>query len=342
MLNWQIGNMGDRRGKKMISIIVPVYNNEKYLGRCLDSIISQEYKKLEVILVDDGSTDRSAKICDQYAENDSRIKVIHKKNGGVSSARNIGIEASTGDYIGFVDSDDILDIYMYRDLRNIAYKSKADIVACNYQYGKCKLQDTEKIYEYSGSEAVYKMFTQNREIDGISVSVFDKIYRSSLIKNVRYREDLYIAEDVEFVAKVILNADKIIKYDKTYYYYCQDGESLIRSAYSLKKSKGIIGAYEALSYLCLEKTKNEQLTNMMLNKYMGMLLYEYVKADKGDFEKATHLEIKEWMEEIKRKIQEFPGELKKINKVLKIKKIVFNISPEFFVWIESKRLGERL
>ena len=100
----------------MLSIIVPVYNVEKYIGKCIESIVNQTYKDLEIILVDDGSTDNSGKICDEWARKDKRIKVIHKKNGGLSDARNAGLDICTGDYIGFVDSDDYIELNMYEDL----------------------------------------------------------------------------------------------------------------------------------------------------------------------------------------------------------------------------------
>ena len=106
----------------LISVIVPVYNVEDYLDRCIESIINQTYKNLEIILVDDGSTDSSGKKCDEYALRDGRIKVFHKENGGVSSARNMGLDIATGDYIGFVDSDDLLEHNMYEMLLNNAEK----------------------------------------------------------------------------------------------------------------------------------------------------------------------------------------------------------------------------
>ena len=99
--------------KEKISVIIPVYNVEKYLKRCLDSVINQTYKNLEIILVDDGSTDNSGKICDEYAKNDKRIIVIHKENGGVSVARNIGLDICTGDYVNFIDSDDWIDLKFF-------------------------------------------------------------------------------------------------------------------------------------------------------------------------------------------------------------------------------------
>ena len=118
---------------KKISIIVPIYNIEKYLPRCLDSILAQTYKNLEVILVDDGSVDNSGMIADKYARNDQRINVIHQVNKGVSAARNAGLDLATGDYIGFVDGDDYIEKDMYERLLFNAIKYKADISHCGYQ-----------------------------------------------------------------------------------------------------------------------------------------------------------------------------------------------------------------
>ena len=115
-----------------ISIIVPVYKVEKYLDKCVNSIVGQTYKNLEIILVDDGSPDNCPAMCDEWAQKDSRIKVIHKKNGGLSSARNAGLDACTGDYIGFVDSDDWIEPDMYEYLLNIGMKNNADVSRCEF------------------------------------------------------------------------------------------------------------------------------------------------------------------------------------------------------------------
>ena len=114
-----------------ISVIVPIYNVEKYLAKCIDSIINQTLTNIEIILVNDGSTDNSRKIIDKYDKKDSRIKVIHKKNGGQGSARNAGLDIAKGEYIGFVDSDDWIDSNMYENLYNAAISNNADIVVCN-------------------------------------------------------------------------------------------------------------------------------------------------------------------------------------------------------------------
>ena len=115
-----------------ISVVVPIYKVEKYLDRCIYSIINQTYTNLEIILVDDGSPDNCPKICDEYASKDNRIKVIHKQNGGLSSARNAGIKVATGDYIGFVDSDDFIELDMYEQMYKVAYENDVDLVMSDY------------------------------------------------------------------------------------------------------------------------------------------------------------------------------------------------------------------
>ena len=117
--------------KERISVVVPVYNVEQYLEKCVNSIINQTYKNLEIILVDDGATDKSGKLCDELAKLDNRIMVYHKKNGGLSDARNYGVERATGDYIGFVDSDDYIDAEMYEKLYEALKKENVDVAESN-------------------------------------------------------------------------------------------------------------------------------------------------------------------------------------------------------------------
>ena len=118
--------------KDLISVIIPIYNVEKYLNKCIDSIINQTYKNLEIILVDDGSPDNCPQICDEYAKKDNRIKVIHKKNGGVSSARNVGLINSTGNYIGFIDPDDYIEPIMYEKLLKVLKESNTLVSMCGF------------------------------------------------------------------------------------------------------------------------------------------------------------------------------------------------------------------
>ena len=146
----------------LISVIVPIYNVEQFLSKCIQSIINQSYSRLEIILVDDGSTDDSPQICDEFKEKDKRIKVIHKKNGGLSDARNVGIEVASGEYIGFVDSDDYIDELMYEKLLNACIRNNSYISICGRNIVNidndilCQQFTVEKEVVYDGKTAIKK------------------------------------------------------------------------------------------------------------------------------------------------------------------------------------------
>ena len=164
----------------LISVIIPVYKVEKYLDRCLESIVNQTYKNLEIILIDDGSPDNCPAICDEYAQKDSRIKVIHKANGGVSSARNKGIDVATGDYIGFVDSDDWIEPDMYETLIKNAEQYNSDISRCSYVISESmsgqtsKSQDNGTIFLEDSIE-----MRRNQICSNCNANVWSGIYKKS-------------------------------------------------------------------------------------------------------------------------------------------------------------------
>lgn len=205
----------------LISIIVPVYNVEKYLDRCMESIVNQTYQNLEILLIDDGSTDNSGQKCDEWAKKDSRIKVIHKENGGVSSARNIGLEEATGKYIGFVDSDDYIDENMYEIMHKEIKKEKINFVICDvhivssnnemnnietneYEFEIInKIQVLEKFYPYTGQ-------------------IWRCLFIRQKLKDIKFNTAMYIAEDLNFICNYILNCEDnsmFITIRKKLYYY---------------------------------------------------------------------------------------------------------------------------
>ncbi|GAL67061.1 beta-1,3-glucosyltransferase [Jejuia pallidilutea] len=175
-----------------VSVVVPVYNVEKYLHRCVDSLLKQSYKNLEIILINDGSLDSSGEICDELAKKDHRIKVVHQKNGGLSAARNTGLNHVTGDYISFIDSDDWIEQSMYEEMLYYAYNHNLDIIECDIQ----STMDPEK-------KAKEKFIIENKEQNALRIienqffSVCRRIYRYNLIKDLRFIEN-YIYEDMIF------------------------------------------------------------------------------------------------------------------------------------------------
>lgn len=167
---------------KKLSIIVPVYKVERYLARCIDSILNQTYKNLEIVLVDDGSPDRCGEICDEYAKEDERVKVIHKENGGVSSARNVGFENSTGDYIGYVDSDDYIDPKMYSDMIKILEENNLDIVCC-----EAFIVKGNRIIGNQGDGTLVKYSKENillKSLVDFQNTIWNKVYRREMFENV--------------------------------------------------------------------------------------------------------------------------------------------------------------
>lgn len=209
-------------GTKLITVIVPVYRVEEYLSRCLDSLLKQTYKNLEIILVDDGSPDHSGEICDHYAQIDTRIQVIHKKNGGVSSARNQALYRAKGDYIGFVDPDDYLEDNMFEQLYQNIQTYQADIAICGFYFEK----DTEtqrnnlkdQCLVFDSNQAIRTML--NDEYYGFLWNrLFDKkVFFNESGELEIFDESIYLAEDTLMNCNCMLRSAKIV-YDTTPLYH---------------------------------------------------------------------------------------------------------------------------
>lgn len=216
-----------------ISIIIPVYNVEKYIRKCVDSILSQTYKNLEIILVDDGSLDNCGKICDQYAKIDNRVVVIHKQNGGLSSARNAGLKQATGDYIMFVDSDDSLEKIACESLINITNKTDADIICfnCSNVYLNETIDNSKNSYCYSNTHKYYELSYAEAIIDNIyrkhiRYEAWSKIYKKYIFDTIKFKEGL-LAEDFNVFYKFLKIAKKIIYFDANLYLYLRRDDSIM-------------------------------------------------------------------------------------------------------------------
>ena len=223
----------------LISVIIPVYKVEKYLDKCVQSVVDQTYKNLEIILVDDGSPDGCPEICDKWAKKDSRIKVIHKKNEGASSARNVGLDIATGEYIGFVDSDDYIDTTMYEKLLNKAKEEDADMTMCRFFYtyedGKNIKLDEVNIEKCNEKKFIDYMFVNPVEvnkIDKIEVNyvmcvMWRNLYRKKILENIKFDETVLL-EDPIYQCEVLKKHPKIALVNDYLYYYLQREGSLIR------------------------------------------------------------------------------------------------------------------
>lgn len=234
---------------KTISVIVPIYNVEAYLERCIESIINQTYRNLEIILVDDGSPDGCGSICDQWEKRDSRIKVIHKENGGLSDARNAGMKIATGNYIAYVDSDDWIDSSMYENMMNVLLKEHSDIVSCGFR--KVSVMNTKgqeqpiTFFQYDNKkDALEALITEN----GLQQVVWNKLYKRSLVEDILFEKGKY-NEDEFWSYQVIGRANKITVLKNIYYNYFQREDSIINEAYSLKRLDGLEGKENRQRYI---------------------------------------------------------------------------------------------
>lgn len=218
----------------LITIIVPVYNTEKYLLRCFDSIANQTYENIEVILINDGSTDNSACICDKYAAKDSRFRVLHTENQGVSKARNEALRIAKGEYIGFVDSDDTIESDMYEFLYKKIVEFEAEIAICGTKVlndsGEEANTNLKQLTVFSREEAVEKLL-QGQVFTG---SPCDRIFKRKIIEDLYFPEDIFNGEDGVFVLAAILNSKKIVVAPECKYNYIKRMDSASNSSFSEK------------------------------------------------------------------------------------------------------------
>lgn len=212
-----------------LSIIVPVYNVEKYIKRCINSILDQCFENFELLLIDDGSTDNSGKICDEYAKKDKRIVCVHQENSGVSAARNKGLDIAKGDYIGFVDSDDYIHKDMYKELIYYLEENDADVSICSMtfvfgNYNKSE-ENIGNIKVFYGRKACH----ENLLLNNFGLYVCNKIFKRDLCEQFRFDIKMKVAEDAYFNYLVLKNANRIVKINKGLYFYVQQREGSVTS-----------------------------------------------------------------------------------------------------------------
>lgn len=226
---------GEVMNNPLISIIIPVYNVEPYLQQCVDSVLKQSYKNIEVFLVDDGSKDRSPELCDKYAQQDARIKVIHKENGGQGDARNKALDIAEGEYITFVDSDDYLDDNYVQYLFDLLQHNNADISICEtYVFFDDKIKQdyntNESIEVMSSFEALKRLLLKK----GLIAAPWCKMYRKEVFKDVRYPGGCYY-EDLAVIHKLFLNSKSVVVSQKKTYFYRQRQNSTMNCEFNIRK-----------------------------------------------------------------------------------------------------------
>jgi glycosyltransferase involved in cell wall biosynthesis len=256
----------------MISIIVPVYNVEKYVKRCVDSIISQSYSDWELLLVDDGSTDNSGLICEEYTKKDSRIKCFHKSNGGQASARNFGLEKAKGDYISFLDSDDWLSGSFFTVTMSELVNNDADIVTTNYYLYydsnniKPVFNQTKKTVICNNREAMKRLLLNN----GTSSSVCSRLYKKSLLQGVRFQDGM-LFEDAAISYQYFLKANKVVFISEPLMYYLQrEGSTMSRRDKKIRLDE-IRAAHER--YVGVRESYDDEISEIAFSDYMFDMIH---------------------------------------------------------------------
>ncbi|MGP4074903.1 glycosyltransferase family 2 protein [Halobacillus sp. K22] len=278
--------------KPLISIIVPVYNSEYFIGNCIESIQAQKLKDFELLLINDGSTDNSGEICEKYRLEDIRIKVFHKKNGGASSARNLGIRMSSGEYIGFVDSDDVINEGMYFKMYESIKINNAEIVACGYKEISDFTKETKDFLTPLNHKDVIigdeikreleKLLVQNK-ILGYS-SLCNKLYKNSHIKKngLYISENISIAEDLCFNINAVAQANCICSINESLYTYRRvNPKSIMNSSNSLCLH---IDARKEI----LKTLKKNHITNNVYEKCLRYENYRTVADYISEFKKISY------------------------------------------------------
>ena len=287
--------------KEIISVVVPVYNAEKYLAKCVESILAQTYQNLEIILVDDGSIDSSPKMCDDYASKDKRIRVIHKENGGASSARNAGLNVATGEFVAFVDGDDYIEQNMYELLLSKQQEGNYDLVFCRYNEDRSgtKIHYYEKcLSDFCQSGSLEYFFYKGKVKDGspivnyhsVNVCIWRALFRREVINSIRFDENIkYLSEDMVFMLTILSQKD--MKYglvDEYLYNYVLSNASTTHAAPKPFVQNAIVVA-DHLGRVLSQEDKEKYYDAFLMNIYCDAFMLKYHFGTNDDLSK-----IKSW------------------------------------------------
>lgn len=261
-----------------ISVIIPVFNCVSFFNDCIESVLNQTYRDLEIILVDDGSFDGSAELCDNFAKKDKRIQVIHQSNCGVSAARNAGMKIMTGELVSFIDADDTLDLDMYEFLVSLVKKYHVDIAHCGYRHivgDEIRLvHDTKKVYLQNNSEALSCLVGGKLFVG----SLWNKLYRTDMVKELSFDENIKINEDILFNFMAFRNAGKTVFADDSKYNYIAHKTS--SACFVTPDIKKASDACEVNQYI-YKKALNTSYESAAVERYMRSLSIYYRTANKN-------------------------------------------------------------
>ncbi len=315
--------------KKKISIIVPIYNVEKYLKKCVESILNQTYKNIEVILINDGSTDNANEICLELEKNDQRVKYISTKNKGVCHARNEGLLIATGEYITFVDADDYIEPNMYEEMIKDIEKNNADIGICGYDTGDTTKEKTLEKKIFDREEAIKNLFNDN----SYRGFLWNKVYKKEVLydeeKNIKlFDERLKILEDLVYNYDIFNKINKVIYNHKKFYHYIQRESSVLNTKFSKARLTTLI----ALDIL-IEKIQDEYIKNELKIHYLRSASHSlyYLKKDK-----KNNLDIIKKLRKAKKKYKTDIICNKNIDIKSKIKCIIWYYVPDIVILMNQK------
>lgn len=286
--------------QSLVSVIVPVYNTEKYLDRCVESIINQTHQNLDIILVDDGSTDGSSEKCDFYAKNDQRIRVIHKKNGGQSSARNAGLDVCKGDYISFVDSDDWIEPDMYATLLTELERYGASLAVCGRYdaYEGSEEKSVCKSFEKDGLFSSYDILPQMTLGAVSDFSVCDKLHRRDLWENTRFPEG-QIYEDFAVMYKILIAAENVVLCNEPFYVYFHRGNSTVTAGFREASTDYPAQTKKFLSYIIEKYPEHTKHAVWAHIKAIQCVIISLLKSDKATYTSHNDL-YEEYIRDIRK------------------------------------------
>ncbi|MDY5030028.1 glycosyltransferase [Hallerella succinigenes] len=272
--------------KPLISIIVPIYRVEAYLSRCIDSILNQSYRNLEIILVDDGSPDSCPKICNEYAEKDARIRVVHKKNGGLSDARNAGIDIANGKYISFIDSDDYIHPEMISTLFDLLKSNDADISVCNFTPFTERVSPLNKaptIDTLSGKDAAKRLYQSQYATQ--TVVAWDKLYKRSLFDHLRFKVGKF-NEDEFFSYRALYLANKVVFTSQELYFYFIRTTGISKAITDPRSLNGLDAKIEAIQFY-----KENGSTDILRSAVLSFLNFSAKRYCFVSRQKGNHQEL---------------------------------------------------
>lgn len=254
-----------------VSVIIPVYKVEKYLQECIDSICTQSYPYLEIILVDDGSPDCCGSICDENAAMDRRIQVLHKENGGLSSARNAGLDVATGKYVAFIDADDTIHPRFVEILIGLCEQFECDVSQCDFltvseTSMKLPLNMQGDLRFYTGKQAVHELCTGREDVK--YTIACNKVYKRELFTGIRYPLGR-LHEDEFTTYRVLWSARQVVVTNQYLYYYLIRSESIVRSKYSIKRLDALDAFKERLDFLKENDLEEEYIAT--IRQYIGLI-----------------------------------------------------------------------